>query len=90
MMSSASSGSSFQTERHVSGGTPHRSTALELHDLVVELELQLAGGDEVDLLLLPVSVAVRPLPPVRCGMRRYVKATCSASSAPVIIRISPG
>ena len=35
--------------------------ALELHDVVVQLELQLAGRDEVDLLLLLVAVAVRAL-----------------------------
>ena len=72
MISSASSGSSFQTERQVSGGNAHRRAALELDDLVVQLEQQLAGGDEVDLLLLLVPMPVRALaarvlrhPPVR-------------------------
>src|SRR6187431_806468 len=37
------------------------AAALDLDDLVPELELQLPRGDEVDLLLLPVPVAVRPL-----------------------------
>ena len=60
-MSSASSGSSFQTDRHVYGATRTAVPALELDDVVVELELELARGDEVDLLLLLVPVAVRAL-----------------------------
>ena len=69
---SASSGSSFQTPRHVCGGTRIASCFADLDDLVAELELQLAGEDEVDLLLRLVPVAVRALaarvlrhPPVR-------------------------
>src|SRR5262249_39667852 len=55
-----------------------RVAALQLEDLVVELELELARGDEVDLLLLLVAMAVRALatrvlrhPPVReCDLLR--------------------
>ena len=72
MMSSASSGSSFQTERHVCGRDANGSAALELDDLVVQLELELPRRDEVDLLLLLVAMTVRALaarvlrhPPVR-------------------------
>ena len=59
--SSASSGSSFQTPRQVCGGTRIASCLRDLDDLVAELELQLAGEDEVDLLLRLVAVPVGAL-----------------------------
>ena len=61
MISSASSGSSFQTPRQVSGGTRIASCSAQLDHLVAELELQLAGDDEVDLLLRLVPVPIRAL-----------------------------
>ena len=56
--SSASSGSSFQTPRVTCARNAHRLASLKLDDLVLELELELAGDHEVELLLRLVPMPV--------------------------------
>ena len=89
MMSSASSGSSFHTERHVSGGRGPRSRS-RARRFVVQLELQLPRRDEVDLFLLLVAVAVGPLAARVLGHPPVRERDLLGARSRVIIRISPG
>ena len=63
-------------ERTTSRRDPHRRALAELDDLVVELELELPGEDEVDLLLRVVPVAVRR------PCRRCAAASAGTSARP--------
>ena len=83
--SSASSGSSFQTDRADLGRRRGPPCPAELDDLVAELELELARRSRSRS--PPASCGgarTSPCRPVCCGIRRYVSATCSAPIAYVM------
>src|SRR5437764_8211746 len=81
MITTASSGSSFQTERTTCGGT---STALPASTSTTSsssLNWSLPSATKYISSAFLWRCPYEPLPPVCCGMRRQVKATLSAPSS---------